>query len=288
VFTEREKLMQFFKYHALGNDYIVLNPADVGSDLTPAQIRLICHRNYGIGSDGILLGPLETSECDFAVRIFNPDGSEAEKSGNGLRIFSRYLWDRGLVEKKPFTIWTAGGEVQCQVQGGGESVTVNMGRVSFDSTQIPVEGAPREVINERIVVDGQTLDFCAASIGNPHCVILRDTVCADEAQKWGPLIETDPRFPNRTNVQFMKVLDRSNIQIEIWERGAGYTLASGSSSSAAAAVAHRVGLCDSHIAVHMPGGTLEISVSDDFSITMAGPVTKIAQGTISSEMFNQA
>ena len=280
--------MRFFMYHALGNDYIVLNPPDVGGQLTPSQIRSICHRNYGIGSDGILFGPLESAECDFALRIFNPDGSEAEKSGNGLRIFSRYLWDMGLVGKEPFTIWTAGGTVQSQVRGEGESVTVDMGRVSFDSTQIPVEGPPREVINETIVVDGQELQFCAATIGNPHCIVLCDEVSEEEARKWGPLIETDTRFPNRTNVQFMKTLDRANIQIEIWERGAGYTLASGSSSSAAAAVAHRLGFCDSHIGVHMPGGKIDITVSGDFSISMTGPVTKIAEGTISSEIFNQA
>jgi diaminopimelate epimerase len=280
--------MQFFKYHALGNDYIVLDPADVGGELTPLQIRSICHRNYGVGSDGILLGPLETSECDSAVRIFNPDGSEAEKSGNGLRIFSRYLWEKGLVGREPFTIWTAGGTVQSQVHGEGESVTVDMGRVSFDSTRIPVEGPPREVINETMVVDGRELQFCAATIGNPHCVILCDEVSEQEAREWGPVIERDTRFPNRTNVQFMKILDRSNIWIEIWERGAGYTLASGSSSSAAAAVAHRLGFCDSHIGVHMPGGTIDITVSGDFAISMTGPVTKVAQGTISSEIFNQA
>ena len=280
--------MRFFKYHALGNDYIVLNPTDVGSQLTPSQIRSICHRNYGIGSDGILFGPLESAECDFALRIFNPDASEAEKSGNGLRIFSRYLWDMGLVGKEPFTIWTAGGTVQSQVRGGGKSVTVDMGRVSFDSTQIPVEGPPREVINEIIVIDGQELEFCAATIGNPHCIVLCDEVSEEEARKWGPLIETDTRFPNRTNVQFMKILDRANIRIEIWERGAGYTLASGSSSSAAAAVAHRLGFCDSRIGVHMPGGKIDITVSDDFSISMTGPVTKIAEGTISSEILNQA
>ncbi|MBW1677495.1 MAG: diaminopimelate epimerase [Deltaproteobacteria bacterium] len=280
--------MWFFKYHALGNDYIVLGPTDVGGQLTPSQIRSICHRNYGIGSDGILLGPLESAECDFALRIFNPDGSEAEKSGNGLRIFSRYLWDKGLVGKEPFTIWTAGGAVQSQVHGGGKSVTVDMGRVSFDSTQIPLEGPPREVINETIVVDGQELQFCAATIGNPHCIVLCDEVSEEEARKWGPLIETDTRFSNRTNVQFMKILDRANIQIEIWERGAGYTLASGSSSSAAAAVAHRLGFCDSHIGVHMPGGKIDITVSGDFSISMTGPVTKIAEGTVSSEIFNQA
>lgn len=278
--------MQFFKYHALGNDYIVLNPTDTEGELTPSQIKSICHRNYGVGSDGILLGPLETSECDFALRIFNPDGSEAEKSGNGLRIFSRYLWDEGLVQEEPFTILTAGGRVRCQVYAGGKSVTIDMGRVSFDSAQIPLEGPPREVLNERILVDGKELTFCAATIGNPHCVILRDEVSADEARRWGPLIENDARFPNRTNVQFMKVLDRANIQIEIWERGAGYTLASGSSSSAAAAVAHRLGFCDSHIAVHTPGGKIDITVSSDFSISMTGPVTKIAEGTISTEMFN--
>jgi diaminopimelate epimerase len=280
--------MQFFKYHALGNDYIVLNPADMGGQLTSSQIRLICHRNYGVGSDGILFGPFETSEGDISLQIFNPDGSEAEKSGNGLRIFSRYLWDRGLVHERPFTIMTAGGTVRAKVHKGGGNVTVDMGRVSFHSRQVPVKGPPREVINEAIVVHGQELRFCAATIGNPHCVILRDEVTAEEARKWGPIIEKDPRFPNRTNVQFMKILDRANIQIEIWERGAGYTLASGSSSSAAAAVAYRLGLCDSQMAVHMPGGKIDITVSSDFLISMSGPVTKIADGTISDEMFTQA
>ena len=279
--------MHFSKYHALGNDYIVLNPEDVGDEPTTLQIRLVCHRNYGIGSDGILFGPLETIEGDFAVRIFNPDGSEAEKSGNGLRIFSRYLWDKGLVGTKPFTISTAGGTVQSQVHEGGNQVTVDMGTVSFDSTRIPVQGPPREVLNETIAIDDHEFRFCAATIGNPHCVILRDEVSAREARRWGPLIEHDTRFPNRTNVQFMKILNRDNIRIEIWERGAGYTLASGSSSSAAAAVARRLGYCDSNIFVHMPGGTLEITVADDFSIAMTGPVTPIAEGTISPEMFDQ-
>jgi diaminopimelate epimerase len=279
--------MKFFKYHALGNDYIVLNPADVGNQLTSSQIRLICHRNYGIGADGILFGPFESSECDFALRIFNPDGSEAEKSGNGLRIFSRYLWDSGLVQERAFTILTAGGRVRSRIHKGGRNVTVDMGRVSFDSRQIPVEGPSREVMNEAILVDGQELLFCAVTIGNPHCIILRDEVTAEEAQEWGPQIEKDPRFPNRTNVQFMKILDRDNIQIEIWERGAGYTLASGSSSCAAAAVAYKLGLCDSQIAVHMPGGIIEITISRDFLISMSGPVTKVTDGTISDEMFSQ-
>jgi len=280
--------MHFAKYHALGNDYIVINPADISGTLSVSQIRVICHRNYGIGSDGILLGPLDAKEADFGLRIFNPDGSEAEKSGNGLRIFSRYLWDKGLVADKLFTILTPGGKVTCRVHQGGGEVTVEMGEVSFHSTRIPVLGPPREVIKETIAVGGQELTFCAATVGNPHCVILRDAVSREEAVRYGPLIETDPRFPNRTNVQFMKVLDRANIQIEIWERGAGYTLASGSSGCAAAAVARKLGLCDSEITVHMPGGTIGITVSDRFFIVMTGPVLKIGEGTIAEESLYQS
>ena len=227
--------MIFFKYHAPGNDYIVINPADIHKELTTDQIQRICHRNFGIGSDGILLGPLGTSDADFALRIFNPDGSEAEKSGNGLRIFSRYLWDKKLVCAKSFSIHTPGGIVKSQIHDCGNSVTVEMGKVSFHSELIPVNGKPREVINETITLDGQEFIFCAATIGNPHCVLLCDEISAEEARKWGPGIENHPLFPKKTNVQFMQVLDRANIQIEIWERGAGYTLASGSSSSAAAA-----------------------------------------------------
>lgn len=278
--------MNFFKYHALGNDYIVINPGDISNKLTSSQIQRICHRNYGVGSDGILLGPLETSDADFALRIFNPDGSEAEKSGNGLRIFSRYLWDKGLVREKSFSIHTAGGIVKSQIHDDGSSVTVEMGKVSFHSEQIPVNGKPREVINETITIDGQEFIFCAATIGNPHCVLLCDEISAEEARKWGPGIENHPFFPKKTNVQFMKILDRANIQIEIWERGAGYTLASGSSSSAAAAVAHRLGHCDSDIVVHMPGGKIDITISDGYDILMAGSVTKVAEGTISPEIFN--
>ena len=279
--------MKFTKYHGLGNDYLVIHPADLQHELTPPAIRLICHRNYGVGSDGILLGPLPSSTCDFRLRIFNPDGSEAEKSGNGLRIFSRYLWDGGLVQSAPFTIETAGGNVRAQALDGGKSVTVEMGRVSFQSADIPVTGEPREVINETMTVDGEALTYCAATVGNPHCVVLRGEISERDARRFGPLIETDPRFPHRVNAQFMKILDRANIQIEIWERGAGYTLASGSSSSAAAAVAHKLGCCGNDITVQMPGGALRISIDEHFAITMTGAVTHVCDGTIHSDIITQ-
>ncbi|PID56322.1 diaminopimelate epimerase [candidate division KSB3 bacterium] len=280
--------MKFVKYHGLGNDYIVINPADLERNLDEQAIKAICHRNYGPGSDGILLGPFESKTCDFRLRILNPDGSEAEKSGNGLRIFSRYLWDQKLVGTEAFSIETLGGQVKSHVFADGKMATVDMGHVSFKSSDIPVKGPLREVLNESLDVDGLTLSFCAATIGNPHCVVLCDTISAQDACKWGPFIETDSRFPNKTNVQFMKIQDRKNIQIEIWERGAGYTLASGSSSSAAAAVANKLGFCDSEISVHMPGGTLQISIHDNFFITMTGPVAKVYEGTVDNEVFEQS
>jgi diaminopimelate epimerase len=278
--------MHFYKYHALGNDYIVMNPRDhpEGRPPDPGQIRLICHRNFGVGSDGILWGPLETDKAEFGLRIFNPDASEAEKSGNGLRIFSRFLWDQGLVKTRRFTVDTPGGVVDVEIENE-HRITVAMGHVSFDSERIPVAGSPREVINESIAIQDRTFLFCAATIGNPHCVIPLAEISPGLAKKYGPDIEVHPNFPRRTNVQFMQVLDRGNIRLEIWERGAGYTLASGSSSSAASAVAHRLGLVDRSVKVHMPGGTIDIEIGTDFAIRMTGPVTKVCEGTIHPEMF---
>ncbi|MFC1859104.1 diaminopimelate epimerase [Thermodesulfobacteriota bacterium] len=277
--------MKFAKYHALGNDYIVLNPSESFPSITKDQIRLLCHRNYGIGSDGILFGPIDTEGSDFGLRIFNPDGSEAEKSGNGLRIFSRYLWDNGLVKQDSFTIETLGGSVTCRVQESGRIVTVDMGIVSFMSNEIPVAGPSREVLNETIRIGDEEFTFCAATIGNPHCIVFCEEISEQVTRRLGALIEADGRFPNRTNVQFLKVIDRGNIRIEIWERGAGYTLASGSSSTASAAVAYKLGLCGSDIAVHMPGGVIQIFLSPDFSASMTGPVTRVSEGVIDEEMF---
>lgn len=280
-------MLKFSKYHALGNDYLVISPEDFQDGLSPTLIHRICHRNYGVGADGILWGPFVSESCNFGLRIFNPDGSEAEKSGNGLRIFARFLWDWGRVTGNWFSVETLGGMVQCRVQDDGKLVAVQMGAVRFDSKTIPVTGQRREVLNEQIEVDGRVFQFCAATVGNPHCVVLADDPNPEEAQHYGPFIEADQRFPNRTNVQFMRVLDRANIQIEIWERGAGYTLASGSSSTAAAAVAHKLGYCDEVITVHMPGGQIAIEFDQALQATMTGPVAKICEGRLADEFFHR-
>jgi diaminopimelate epimerase len=281
--ASRENQMKFTKYQALGNDYLVMQPGASGEILSSPEIRQICDRHYGVGSDGILFGPLQVSGCDFGLRIFNPDGSEAEKSGNGLRIFSRYLWDQGMVHDDPFTVSTPGGVVRSQVIDAGNLVRVEMGRAIFDSLLIPVAGPHREVIGETLMAGDTEFEYCAVTLGNPHCVILRETISEGEARRLGPLVERDARFPNCTNVQFLKILDSENIQIEIWERGAGYTLASGSSSCAAASVAYRLGLCGPQVAVHMPGGRLDISIYPDWTILMVGPVARVCSGIIEME-----
>lgn len=281
--------MRFHKYHALGNDYLVLDPADYPAwpaGPTPGQIRTLCHRNFGVGSDGILWGPLPSTRCEFGLRIFNPDGSEAEKSGNGLRIFSRYLWDGGRVQEAPFSIETPGGAVRSVVRAAGREITVDMGQVSFRSERIPVNGPDREVINEQITAGDREFTYCAATIGNPHCVIPLPAISAELARQYGPALEVHAFFPRKINVQFLRVIDRANIQIEIWERGAGYTLASGSSSSASAAVAHRLGLVDRDVTVHMPGGKIRIAIGDGFSIAMTGSVTRVSDGEIAAEVFS--
>lgn len=262
-----------------------MDPAEVGPCPTEEQVRRICHRNFGVGSDGILFGPVNDGDM-MRLRILNPDGSEAEKSGNGIRIFSRYLWDIGRVQDKPFQLQTLGGLVESHVYDGGKMVRVEMGHVSFSSSKIPVVGEQREVLNEQITVAGESLTYSAATIGNPHCVIVQEHISPEQTCKLGKLLEHEPRFPNRTNVQFVKVLDRSNIQIEIWERGAGYTLASGSSSSAAAAVSHRLGLVESNVQVHMPGGVITIEIRPDYSILMTGEVTRVCDGEIVAEVFS--
>ena len=275
----------FTKYHALGNDYIVINPKDLSAPLTTEQVKTICHRNFGVGSDGILLGPLPSTTAKCALKIYTPDGSIAEKSGNGVRIFSRYLWDIKFAGNEEFALQTDGGIVRSTVFNGGKMVRVEMGKVSFDSEKIPVIGAKREVINEKISVGGREFFFCAATIGNPHCVLPLPEISAKLAHDFGPLLEVHPNFPRKTNVQFLKVLDRANIAIEIWERGAGYTLASGSSSSASAAVAHKLGLVDKKVTVHCPGGDIQIEIRDGFDILMTGSVTRVAEGVINPEMF---
>ncbi len=277
--------MRFHKYQALGNDYVVIERDE---RLDAGLVRRICDRHYGIGSDGVLVSHGRDQAGRFRLEIVNPDGTEAEKSGNGLRIYSRYLWDQERVGDGAFLVVTKGGTVTCEVRDSGRSVFVEMGRASFDSRKIPVQGCSGDVIERVLTLADEGFRVTCVTIGNPHCVIPCKEALPQLARKFGPAIEHHLMFPNRTNVQFMERVDRHQIRIEIWERGAGYTLASGSSSCAAAAAAVRLGLCETPITVSMPGGELEIQVAQDYSLTMLGPVAKVAEGELASDLLETA
>ncbi|MDD3921783.1 MAG: diaminopimelate epimerase [Eubacteriales bacterium] len=267
--------MELHRYHGLGNDYLVYDPQTNRLPLNEKRIRLICHRNFGFGSDGILFGPV-LDNGKITVRIFNPDGSEAEKSGNGVRIFSQYLKDAGYVKNSGVTLTTAGGDVDVEyLDDSGSRVRAYMGKASFDSGKIPVAGPERQVIDEPMVFGDRSYRVTCLTVGNPHCVIPMPDISKEAACALGPFVENAACFPNRINMQLLKVIDRKNIRIEIYERGAGYTLASGSSSCAAAGAAHRLGLVEPDVTVHMPGGKLQIGIRPDGGVDMTGDTESI-------------
>ncbi len=265
-----------FKAHGLGNDYLVWAS---GPPVTPELARQICHRHTGVGGDGIL-EPFASDRADQGMRIWNPDGSVAEKSGNGLRIASWWLHhERGMAATH--TVDTGFDVVTSEVVG--DQVTIQMGHATFAPEQIPTA---RSLLGGEVVLEGGVfLPVVAVGTGNPHAVVFIDAIRSESTsldsipwQDWGAALEHHPAFPNRTNVQFARVLGPSDVEIRIWERGAGETSASGSSSCGVAAAAVRTGRCErGPITVHMPGGVLHVTVGEDDALTLRGPVAPVAR-----------
>ena len=278
----------FVKSHGLGNDYIVLNQEQIEFELTEKAIIKICDVHYGIGSDGILL-KVPSDVADFGLRILNPDGSEAEKSGNGLRIFAKYLYDYKYIAEKSFSIETPGGLVSAEIievrNGKAFTIKVEMGKAIFESKKIPVNCKNQECIDETLHLEYRDYQMNCVSVGNPHCVILKDELDESEIMTFGTQIENNPIFPNRINVQFAKVISPNLVEVIIWERGAGWTLASGSSSCAVACVVIKRGLTERNLTIKMPGGNLEIEIDNDWNIEMTGEVREIASGVLSDELI---
>ncbi len=275
------------KYHGLGNDYLVFDPGRNKLRLSPANVRLLCDRNFGVGADGILEGPIFEGE-NISVRIWNSDGSLTQNSGNGVRIFAKYLKDGGYVQKKHFTIHTPGGEVSVHyLNEEGTRLKISMGKVSFWSDEVPVEGPRREIVNETMVFGRIPYPVTCLNIGNPHCVILMDEISKDLVCRIGAYAESAKQFPEKINTQIMKVLDRTHIQTEVYERGVGYTLASGTGCCAAAAAAYRLGLTDPKMIVQMPGGTLELEIEEDGTVLMTGDVGYVGSIKLGSALSEE-
>ncbi len=271
------------KYHGLGNDYFVFDPNKNELVLTEENVKMICNRNFGMGSDGILEGPVMKEEGIY-FKIWNPDGSETEQSGTGARIIAKYLKDAGYVQKKHFTFYTMNGPVEvAYLNEEGSRVKVSMGKLSFWSDEIPVTGERREVIYEDMVFGRTLYPVTCVSIGNPHCVISMNEISKPLVCKIGEYSEIARCFPNRINTEIMKVIDEDHIEIEIFERGAGYTLASGTSACAAAGVAYKLGKTKSGVNVHMAGGDLQVEIEDDWKVYLTGDAFYVGKIKLSSE-----
>lgn len=273
------------KYHGLGNDYLIYDPNRNERLLQERQIKALCRRNVGVGADGILYGPFFDGE-NISVRIFNPDGSEAEKSGNGIRIFSRYLRDAGYVKEDSYELTTKSGKTRVSfLTEDASRMRVDMGTAKFLASEIPAVGFGEEIVNEAVFFCDNFYNATCVSMGNPNCVLMLEEVNPKKAKQLGPYVENSKYFPNRINMQLCQVLDRENIRIEIYERGAGYTYASGTGACAAAAASHRLGLVDDQVTVHMHGGELLVEFDGDGRIFLTGQVVYIGSITLAEQFF---
>ena len=269
-------MIQFIKYQAAGNSYLIVK--EENQLLSTLEAKQICDPNYGVGSDGVICWQKQNdSEPSVKVAIFNPDGSQAEKSGNGLRILATYLFEYIFKNTTKIILNTDDNPVTVNRLSSG-SILLDMGRVVALFKLNQVDRFGHSIAKHTLKTPLGSISGYPVSLGNPHFVVFREKLSKDDIQLWGPHIENHPAFSNRTNVQFAKVTQRDHINAEIWERGVGYTLSSGSSSCAIAAVAHQLGYCDSGITVSMPGGELSVEIKEDKSVFLTGPVSKTVDG----------
>ncbi|MEY8391474.1 diaminopimelate epimerase [Lachnospiraceae bacterium] len=274
------------KYQGLGNDYLILDPEKNDLPLQDRKIELLCRRNFGVGADGILYGPLR-EHGRIRVRVFNPDGSEAEKSGNGACIFAKYLLDEGYITGKKIVLDMLAGVTEVEfLREDGRLMRVHMGKPVYAGPKLPLLGLEGEIVNAHLRFCDNAYNSTCLSVGNPNCVIMLEEVTPQKAKELGPYVEQAEYFPNRINMQLCKVVDRSHIAIEIYERGAGYTLASGTGACAAAAAAKRMGLVDGKVTVQMPGGSLLVEIDQSNDIYMTGSVEKVGSFTVAENFFS--
>lgn len=272
--------IEYTKMHGLGNDYLFIEAEKFPIDHPEELSRAMSHRHLGAGADGIIL-ILPSETCDFKMRIFNADGSEAEACGNGIRCFAKYVYERALIRATDFVIETGGGPNRVTLtteNGNVVHVRSNMGKPKFERDAIPMTGPPGRILEEPLEVDGKIFEVTCVNIGNPHTVIFVPDATAVALEEIGPLIETHSSFPNRTNVEFVTIQDRANIIMRIWERGSGVTMASGSGSCGAALASMITGRVDRRINVHLVHGHLAIEWAEDGCVYQEGPATEVYRG----------
>ncbi len=272
--------LRFTKMQGAGNDFVVLDATQAPIPLTPAQIRFIGDRRFGVGCDQMLVVEApRTAGTDFLYRIFNADGGEVQQCGNGARCFARFVHDRGLTDKREIRVETLSGVIVPRLEPDGR-VTVDMGPPIFDPARIPFD-APAAAITHSLDVAGTMREISALSMGNPHAVQIVDDVDRAPVATEGPLIEAHPRFPQRVNAGFLQVIDRNAVRLRVYERGAGETLACGTGACAAVVAGIRRGLLDSPVRVATRGGELVVRWEGDGApVMMTGPAETVFDGEI--------
>jgi diaminopimelate epimerase len=275
--------MKFAKMHGAGNDYVYVNCFEETIADPAALARQVSNRNFGIGSDGLIL-IMPSEVADVCMRMFNSDGSESEMCGNGIRCVAKYAYDHGLVTKQEITAETGAGILTLQLftneAGKVDRVRVNMGQPRLTRGQIPMTGnADQQVINQELKVLDRTFHITCVSMGNPHCVIFVDNVDEFPLKKYGPVIENHDLFPNRTNVEFVEIVSPNEVKQRTWERGAGETLACGTGASAVAVAGILTERTERTILNHLLGGDLELEWAEDGSVFMTGPAVQVFEGT---------
>ena len=273
-------LVSFTKMHGLGNDFVVIDAVDQPVDLSPDQIRHIADRRLGVGCDQLLLVEAsDNAEAEFRYRIFNADGGEVEQCGNGARCFARFVKDKGLTTSNRIPVITKAGLIELTVHKD-DQVTVNMGVPRLAPEDIPFQANARAPLYA-LSVQGETVEIGAVSMGNPHAVLEVPHIESAPVSRLGPSIESHPRFPQRVNVGFMEVVDRSHIRLRVFERGAGETLACGTGACAAVVSGRIQDLLDETVNVELRGGNLVVSwAGEDQPVLMTGPATFVFEGKI--------
>ena len=275
--------VQFSKWQGLGNNYIILHNEEIPFELTPERVRLLCDRNLGIGSDGIMVIGARTGEDRFEIRIYNADGSEAEMCGNGVRMVARKLKMEGSISGDTVVLETGAGEIVPRL-GDGYMVTVDMGIARFGGEKL--SGFDDECVEESLNAAGRSFTFTFVDVGNPHAVIQSpwplELVPLHEI---GPMIEEHKFFPRKANVEFVKVLGEHEARVRVWERGVGETRACGTGATATAVALVRTGQCRSPVTVELPGGRLVVEVRPDWRVFMTGPAEEIYHGDLSLEFL---
>lgn len=274
--------MLFSKMHGLGNDFVVIDARGKENIDYNTLAKKMCHRHTGIGADGILL-VLHSDVADIRMRIINSDGSEAEMCGNGIRCFSKYVFERGIVKKDKFKVETLAGIIEPELilntYGLVEKVRVNMGKPSFKRQDIPMDGSPDDnAINTSLFVDGKEYKITSLLMGVPHTVLFTDDVEEVNIYALGPKIEKHELFPKKTNVNFVQVIDKNNIKVRTWERGAGATFACGTGSCASVIASHLNGFTERKANVRLYFGILEVEWCDDDIVFMTGPAEEVFVG----------